>query len=250
MSQSTQIDPTTLEWVFPDGRRVPVIAGGSVMNSDEIEGGGGMEMDPDEDEESGDARDVDDDDRDAGDDDWSPPEKAEWERIKSALKGERRDRKKDRRDFEERIKNLTTSGTAAAQVEIEQARIDEREKTEKKWTRRAVRAEAAAMFAAQGATATNAERLSRMVDIDKINYDERDEEFDGLEEEVEDIISENPEFFRKARSDDEGDTRSGRPSRPRVEAATRGNRGGGAPRKQTSADKLAARALGRSARRQ
>jgi hypothetical protein len=251
------IDPVTLEWVFPDGRRIPVIAGGSVMSSDDTSSSMEMDLDEPDDSTSRGAGDDDDDDDDSAqsrDDDWTPPDRAEWERIKAALKGERRDRKKDKREFEEKVKNLTTSGTAAAIVEIEQARIDEREKVEKKWTRRAVRAEAAAMFASQGASATNAERLARMVDIDKINYDERDEEFDGLEEEVEDIIAENPEFFRKPKNedaaDDSGSTRTPRTARPRVEAATRGARGGGAQRKQSSAERLAARALGRQPRRQ
>lgn len=264
-----RLDPETQELILPGGRRIPgivingqfqpPIGGGSATLHDEIPGGGGggsgMDMDLDSDDDD-DASGGDDDNPRGGDDDddeWTPPTREEWARLKSAIKGERRERKKDKRAFEEQIKNMATSGTAAAVVEIEQARIDEREKIEKKWSKRAIRAEASALFAAQGASATNAERLARMVDLDKVSYDERDEEFDGLEEEVEDIMSENPEFFRKPKSDDEdGSGRTTRVAKPRVEAATRGSRGGtgGGKSRQSSAEKLAARALGRQPRRQ
>lgn len=238
------IDPLTHEWVFPDGRRIPVIAGGSVMNSDDINID--LDKDDDDDRSGDDDDDVDDDDKDI-DDDWVAPTKTEWERIKSALKNERRDRKKVQRDFEDKVKNLTTSGSAAAQVEIEKARIEERDKTEKKWLKRAVRAEAAAQFAGQGASSTNAERLAKMVDLDKVSYDDRDDEFEGLEDEVEEIIAENPEFFRKPKDDDKDQGPVLR--RPRIDGASRGSKGGGTPRKMTSAEKLAAQALGRSARK-
>lgn len=248
MLQTPYIDPVTREWVFPDGSRIPVIAGGSVMNSDDTSGGDmNIDLDADDDPDRDQPDDDDDDDQDK-DTDWNPPTKTEWERLRSALKNERRDRKRDKRGFEERISNITTSGTAAAEVEIEKARIDERDKVEKKWLRRAVRAEAAAQFAGQGATPTNAERLAKMVDLDKVQYDDRDDEFDGLEDEVEEIIAENPEFFRSKDQEKDQD-RSPALRRPKIDGASRGQRGGSSPRKMSSAEKLANQALGRQPRR-
>lgn len=252
-----QIDPSTLEWVFSDGTRLPVIAGGSVMNSDELPGrrrrdaGTGedeIEVDLDSEDENDNRRDDDDDDDDDDRDGWEAPPKEEWERLKSALKNERRDRKKERREFDDKVKNMTTSGTAAAQVEIEKARIEERERVEKKWTKRTIRSEAAAMFAGNGATAKDAERLARMIDLDKVHFDDREEEFDGLEDEVDDIIAEHPEFFKKKERDDD-DHRPAARRLPRVDGASRGKRGGAPRPKMTSADKLAAQALRKSPRR-
>jgi len=242
------LDLMTREWVFPDGTRLPIVAGGSTMNSDDLNSDPGMDIDLDTSGDDADAdADADAGDDDDVDDDWNPPTKTEWERIRAALKNERRDRKKVQREFEDKVKNLTTSGSAAAEVEVEKARIEERDKVEKKWLKRTIRAEAAAQFAAQGASATNAERLARMVDLDKVSFDDRDDEIEGLEEEIEEIMAENPEFFRKPKDDDKDTGPVLR--RPKIDGASRGSRGGGSTRKMSSAEKLAAQALGRSARR-
>jgi len=237
------IDPLTMQWVFPDGRRLPTIMGGSSMVHDEIT--------VEDDDQAGDddrAGGDDDQDDDEPEDDFEPPTKIEWERIQSALRNERRERKKLKREFEDKIQNMSTEGTAAAQVEIEKVRIETEQKVEKKWLKRTVRAEAKGLLIDAGATAPTAERLSKLVDLEKVTYDERDDELDGLEEEIEELITEHAESF-KPKKEEEKDTGPVL-RRPRIDGATRGQRGGSSGRPRvSSAEKLAAQALGRTARR-
>jgi hypothetical protein len=243
------LDPLTNEWVFADGTRLPMIAGGQMV-TDELRnrGQGGGDGGEDEGDEGGTDDGDDGDDEDDGD--YEAPSKADWERMQSALKNLRREKKQQKRDFEERIANMSTEGTAAAQVEIEKAKIETERRVTKFWTTRAIRSDAKAMLTAAGATESNAERLSRMVDTEKIEYDEKADEFDGLDDEVEEIIADNPEFFRKAAAKDEERQPAIRRTRPTSEAASRGSRGGNnAGRKLTSAERLAAGVLGRQPRR-
>jgi len=147
--------------ITPGGRRIPgviingihrpPVAGGSVTVSDETDnrGSGGMDIDLEDDTPSGD-----DDGGDGGeDDDTSPPDedqyvsRADHERIKAALRNERRDRKRDKREFEEKISRLTSESTESSEVEVEKARIDERNKVNAYWTGEIVRARAMAEFA-------------------------------------------------------------------------------------------------------
>lgn len=253
-----RIDPVTGEWVFPDGFRLPRIAGGSAMVHDEVETSTGgrdtdVELEPDDEDEEAGAGEGEDEDETVPSDKFVL--RSDHERIKTALRNERREKKRIKSDYESKIQKLTSESTESSEIEVEKARIAVKNERDNFWMEQIVRARAATEFAAQGATASNADRLANMVDLKKVEYDEREKEFDGLEEEIEEIIAENPEFFKKAsgsKDEDEGTTRprTGIPSRPRVEGASRGTRGGAAPRKQTSAEKLAARALGRQPRRQ
>jgi hypothetical protein len=246
-------DPVTREWVFPNGIRLPMIMGASTMVSDEVEGRGGgrdtdVELEPEEEEGS--------EERDEDEDEDQPPSdqyvsRADHERIKTALRNERREKKRLKTDYENRIQKLTSESTESSEIEVEKAKIAVKNERDNYWMEQIVRARAATEFAAQGASSSNADRLANMVDLKKVEYDEREKEFEGLEEEIEDIIGENPEFFKKKGSDEETtSSHTQRVPRPRVEGASRGRQGGGTSRKQSSAEKLAARALGRSPRRQ
>jgi hypothetical protein len=262
MSQRIFVDPVTNELVLPSGRRIPgivglpIIAGGSAMNTDEIEVDDPTK-DPEDDDDDDDRRrrlkddDDDDDDTKGGDDDWTPPDKVQWERMRSALRNERRDRKRVQREYEEKVQNLTSTASATNEVEVEKARISERNARDAYWAEEIVRARATAEFAAQGATAEMAERLAFLVNLKKVEWDEREREWDGLQEEIDDIVESNQEFFRtKARDDDRDGGRRGGVSRPRVDGAGRGREGGGAPRrKPSSAQLLAQQALGTGSRR-
>ena len=252
-----------LEWVFPDGRRIPVIAGGSVMNSDDLtrdrnDGGMDIDLDDDDDDDADNRRlgDTDDDDDDGGnardrDDDWVPPDKVAWEKMRAAVKNLRRDLKMQRREYEERVNNLTSTASATNEIEVEKARIAAERARDAYWTEEIVRARATAEFAAQGATAEMAERLSLMVNLKKVEWDEREREFDWLQDEIDDIVEANPEFFKPRGSvDDDRTSRRQVQPRPRVDGGSRGGQGGGAPRKKpTTAQILANQALGRGGRR-
>jgi len=244
-------DPVTREWVFPNGIRLPMIVGGSAMVSDEVEPrrrDTDVELEPDDEEEGSEERDEDEEDQPPSDQYVS---RVDHERIKTALRNERREKKRLKSEYEDKIKKLTSESTESSEIEVEKAKITVKNERDNYWMEQIVRARAATEFAAQGASSSNADRLANMVDLKKVEYDEREKEFEGLEEEIEDIIGENPEFFKKKGSDEETTSSPGqRVPRPRVEGASRGSRGGGTPRKQSSADKLAARALGRSPRRQ
>jgi hypothetical protein len=243
--------------LIPRRHGLLAIMGGSISDVLPNEGGDdGMDLDPIDgnSDDSGDDDDLGDDGSDRRqvgeeDDDWSPPTKAEWNKIKSAVRSERQKRRELKVEYESKIQNLTSSASGEALVAVEQAKIEAEQRTEKKWLKRTARAEAKAQFAANGASDANADRLSLLVDLDKVSYDERDQEFDGLVEEIEDIMAENPEFFRKPKNDEEEEPRSRRPAPPKYEGATRGRQGGPTPRKRSSADLLAARALGRQPRR-
>lgn len=254
---SITFDPIAREWIIGD-RRIPIIAGGSTMITDEItnrrtDDDDIQVDDPDNPDPDDDDRDRDDDDDKDRDDDWNPPDKVQWERMRSALKNERRERKKVQREYEEKVNNLTSSASATNEIEVEKARIDERTKRDAYWSEEIVRAKAEAEFAAQGASAEMAGRLALLVNLKKVEWDEREREWDGLQDEVDDIIEGNQEFFKTKSRDDDSGSGSGRrqpQGRPRVDGAGRGGQGGGAPRKKPStAQLLANQALGKGSRR-
>ena len=222
-------------------------SGGMDIDVDDPTGGG----DDDDDDDRRGTGDDDDDDDDRRDDDWTPPDKAAWERMRAALKNERRDRKRVQREYEEKVKNLTSSASATSEVEVEKARIAERNSRDAYWAEEIVRAKAEAEFAAQGASSEMAQRLSLLVNMKKVEWDERDREWEGLEDEIEDIIQANQDFFKsKTADDDRSGRRSGGVPRPRVDGAARGGQAGGAPRKRPrTADIIANQALGRGGRR-
>lgn len=252
---SARLEPIIVGTI--NGRPVYRIAGGSAMFPDDAGSGGGMDIDVDDptadpagDDDDDDATPRgdgdDDDDRRQADDDWTPPDKQQWEKMRSALKNQRRDIKIIKREYEEKVKNLTSTASATNEVEVEKARIAERNSRDAYWTEEIVRARAAAEFTAQGASADMAERLSLMVNLKKVEWDEREREFDGLQDEIDEIVEANPEFFKvRGRDDDQGSRRPAAPGRPRPDAASRGGQGGGAPRKRPrTADILAGQALG------
>lgn len=245
LASTPYLDPVTQEWVFPDGHHLPLIAGGSAIVHDDL---------PEGKKDDGDDADIDGADSDDGDDDepedddWDPPSKNEWERIQSALKNERRQRRADKREFQERVQNMSTEGTAAAQVEIEKVRIETEQKMERKWVKRTVQALAEAAFVDAGASRITAERLAKIVDLDKVTFDERANEWDGLDDEIEELMSEHVDSFKKEEKKVERDD-TPVVRRPRMDGASRGARGGTNRPRRTSAEKLADIALGKAARR-
>lgn len=258
MSTRLSFDPTVIGTI--NGKKVYRIAGGSAMFPDDQGGGMDIEVDDptaeprrgtrdDDDDDDDDDRRVsgDDDDDDAREDDEEQRvPKAELDRAKSALKNERRERKRIQREYEEKVKALQSESTEASVIEVEKARIDERNKRDAYWTEEIIRAKAEAEFAAQGATSDMAGRLAELVKLKNVEWDETNREWDGLEDEVDAIVQANPEFFKA--KDTEEAPRSGRrqpTGRPRVDGASRGGQGGGAPRKRpSSAQLLAQQALG------
>lgn len=249
---------------FINGRPVYRITGGSVMSSDDLHtdrNDGGMDIDLEDDDDDDDKddkrlRDNDDDEGDARnrDDDWEPPDKVAWEKMRAAVKNQRREIKLLKREYEEKVKNLTSTASATNEVEVEKARIKAERERDAYWTEEIVHARAAAEFTAQGATAEMAERLALMVNMRKVEWDDKEREFDGLQDEIDDIVEANPEFFKvRGSNDDEKPAKRGA-GRPRVDGASRGSGGGGgsggAPRKKPrTADIIANQALGRGARR-
>lgn len=240
-----KFDPIAREWVFPDGRRLAVIMGGSAMFPDTDTSGG---MDIEVDDPTGDPDDEDEDDRrvaaddedDREDDEEQRVPKAELDRAKAALKNERRERKKLQREYEDKVKALQSETTEASVIEVEKARIDERNKRDAYWTKEIIEAKAEAEFAAQGATSEMAGRLAGLVKLKNIEWDETNREWDGLEDEVDAIVQANPEFFKPASSEEKpSPRRSGGIPRPRVDGAGRGS-GGGVPRRKPSTAQLLA----------
>lgn len=241
---------------FINGRPVYRIAGGSSMFPADDNSGGDMDIEVDDptrdapdDDDDDKRRDADDDDDDDRDDDDKLVPKVELERAKAALKNERRERKKLQREYEDKVKKLQSETTESSVVEVEKARIDERNKRDAYWTEEIIRAKAEAEFAAQGAESEMAQRLANLVKIKNVEWDETLREWDGLEEEVDAIVTANPDFFKSKSRDEDTPRRSGVP-RPRVDGAGRGPAGGGAPRRRpTSAQLLAQQALGTPASR-
>jgi hypothetical protein len=235
------LDPVTGEWVFPDGTRLPRLAGAAPDDDISVE-------DDDPEPPAGEVDDPDDEDEE--EDDWHPPSRGDWAKMQDALKTYKRDLRKQRREYEDQISNISTEGTAAAQVEIEKARIEATQKEEKRWMKKVVKAEAAKLLVDAGANASTADRLARLVDLEKISYDDRSEELVGLDEEIDDLVAEHPDFFESKEKQER--SQPVRRERPRVDGATRGSRGGSGaapPRKRTSADVIAAGVLGRQGRR-
>lgn len=233
------------------------IAGGSAVFPDDSGGGGGeIEVDdptrdPDPEDDENDKRLERDEDEDREDDEDKFVPKVELERAKAALKNERRERKKVQRDYEEKVKKLESETTESSVIEVEKARIDERNKRDLYWTGEIIQAKAEAEFAAQGASSEMAQRLAGLVKLKNVEWDETLREWDGLEDEVDAIVQANPEFFKpKASADDPAPRRSGGIPRPRVDGAARGPSGGGAPRRRpSSAQLLAQQALGTPSQR-
>lgn len=264
MSTRILIDPKTNELVLPSGKRIPnvLIAGGSAAFPIDDPSGGGDDIDvddptnpdPDDDDDTRSRAvddDDDDDDRRTADDGYTPPDKIQWERMRAALKTQRRENKTLRREYEAKVQNLTSTASATNEVEVEKARISERNARDAYWSEEIVRARAAAEFTAQGVSAEMGERLALMVNLKKVEWDEREREWDGLQDEIDDIVEANPEFFKPKTSDDDrsGRRQSGGIPRPRVDGAGRGPAGGGAPRRKPStAQLLAQQALGTGGR--
>jgi hypothetical protein len=242
---------------YANGKPVYRIAGGSAMfPADNPAGGGGDDEievdDPTQDPPSDDPDDDadDDDTRASGDDGYVPPDKITWDKMRAAVKNQRREIKILKREYEEKVKNLTSTASATNEVEVEKARIAERNSRDAYWTEEIVRAKAAAEFTAQGASAEMGERLALMVNLKKVEWDEREREFDGLQDEIDEIVEANPDFFKsKSQNEDPAPRRGGIP-RPRVDGAPRGPGSGGAPRRRpSSAQLLANQALGTKTRR-
>lgn len=247
-------DPVIIATI--NGKPVYRIAGGSAMFPDDASSGGGMDIDvddptrdtPDDDDDDDDDRRVrgdDDDDRDAGDDGEKMVPKAELDRAKSALKNERRERKRLQREYEDKVKALQSETTEASVIEVEKAKIAVKNERDSYWTEEIVRAKAEAEFAAQGASSDMAGRFAELVKLKNVEWDETNREWDGLEDEVDAIITANPEFFKSGKAEESTPARRQLPGRPRIDGAGRGAQGGGVPRKRPrSADIIASQALG------
>lgn len=186
---------------------------------------GGSDDDPDDDE----------DDDDAGDDDGDPDEgktdaeiRAELASTRAALKKSndnglkarnRRKAAEARADALEAAKgNKPADDDAEAAVK---AARDEGTKAERERSDgRLMRSEAKSALIAKGADAAKVKRLIALVDYSDLEVDD-DGEVEGLEDAIDDLVSEYPELFNKpgARRRISGDSDDGK-GRPRGKSAT------------------------------
>lgn len=135
---------------------------------------------------------------------WTPPTREEWEALqkeKATARSEAADRKrklaeltKQHEDADSKSKREATEAALASIKPV------------------AIRAEAKAAFLAAGADATKVSKLTRWLDLSKIEIDGDD--VTGLDDQVAELKQDFPELFGKPANDNEDDGR--KPRVPKV----------------------------------
>ncbi|MEU9819200.1 phage scaffolding protein [Pseudonocardia alni] len=175
--------------------------------------------------EVGEDDDSDDDEDEDGEKEWTPPTKAEWEKVQRSLKRANESAKK------RRVEQKNTGSDDAVKKAEEAA--------EKRFKPVAVRSAAKAALLEAGlndASDDRIKKLMRMIDMDDVEIDD-DGDVEGLEDQIDSIKEDFPALFEKKT---EGGTRR---RATRLDAS--GRNGGGGPTKKSTAERLAASALGK-----
>lgn len=144
---------------------------------------------------------------------WTPPTKEEWEALRAEKSTADAKATKataesiTRRKKIAELQQQSEDADGKAQREAAEAAVA-------KYKPVAVKAAAKAAFLEQGANSARVDRLFRMLDLDKIEFDGDD--ITGLEDQVDELKKDVPELFAKSEKDDDND---GRPKTPRLSAA-------------------------------
>jgi hypothetical protein len=135
---------------------------------------------------------------------WTPPTKEEWEALQ-AEKTTTADKLKranaesaDRRKKLVELEKKSEDADGKAQREAAEAAVA-------KYKPVAIKAAAKAAFIEQGASSARVDRLFRMLDLDKIDFDGDD--ISGLDDQVDELKKDVPELFAVSKKDDDETTK-------------------------------------------
>lgn len=141
---------------------------------------------------------------------WAPPTREEWDALQTKLKKSNEDAKRNRR--------LRTELEQQHETDAEKAAREAEESAAAKYKPLAVKSAAKAAFIEAGANTARFERLFKLLDLDRIEFDGDD--MTGLAEQVDELKADVPELFTARRSPDEDDL-DVKPKPPKVTAAGR-----------------------------
>ncbi|PKV95917.1 hypothetical protein ATK30_6850 [Amycolatopsis echigonensis] len=142
----------------------------------------------------------------AGGDSWTPPTREEWDKHQADLRKANAEAANRKRQLAEQAKQNETDAEKTSREAAEAARSG--------FLPFLVKAEAKAAFLAEGADAGKVAKLTRLLDMAKIEMD--GDELTGLDEQVAELKADFPELFK---TKPDGDTPPAPPRVPRVNTA-------------------------------
>jgi hypothetical protein len=170
-----------------------------------------------------------------GTDSWTPPTREEWEKHQADLKKANAEAANRKRQLAEQTKQSET--------ETEKAKREAAEVAKSGFLPFLVKSEAKAAFLAEGADAAKVAKLTRLLDMSKIEMD--GDELVGLEDQVAELKADFPELFKQKSStgtgDDEGENQ--RPAPPRIPRVNTTQSKPGPARELSPAEKIAEKLL-------
>lgn len=167
-----------------------------------IGGGAEDDSDKDEDDKDSDSEDEDEDDKDGKDEEYTPPTREEWDRVRRTMTKRKDEKKALERELAELRDKKNSDGDKELDEDTARKLREEGSKVRDDFwkplyvTKSAITAAIAAGYS--GNVSRLPKLLSRSLDFGEIEVD-TDGELDGLEEQIRAFKKEFPEFFtRKA----------------------------------------------------